>query len=161
MTVTEVASGRRSLLVWGIIVLVLVAAGIIGSVLSSVGRWTERDAFDPEGAGPRGTRALVTILREQGIDVVIARDRATAAAAVGPATTLVTPDAPVLSDDAMSELLDSDGDVVVIDPRSRTARMLFEGSDPAGVAPDEPASPECGLADAQRAGPVIPGLLFT
>ena len=49
-----------------------------------MGRWSEKDALDPESAGPQGTMALVTILREQGVEVVVARDRATALSALGP-----------------------------------------------------------------------------
>ncbi|HEX5858723.1 MAG TPA: DUF4350 domain-containing protein [Microbacterium sp.] len=163
MTAVEVeaAPRRRTALVWTVIAVVLVTAGVIGAGLSSAGRWAEKESLDPESAGPQGTMALVTILREQGVEIVVARDRASALSALGPDATLVAPDAAVLSDEAMAELVDAAGDAVVIDPRSRTARLFFGDAESAGVAPDAPVGPGCDQADAARAGAVVPGLLFT
>ena len=53
----------------------LLVIGAIGAGLSGLSHWAERDVLDPDSAGPDGTRALVEILRDQGIDVVVARDR--------------------------------------------------------------------------------------
>jgi len=157
----EAPPRRRSALVWAGLVTLLLVAGAIGAGISTTGRWSEKDALDPESAGPQGTMALVTILREQGVDVVVARDRESAREALGQGTTLVTPDAAVLSDEAMQELIEAAGDAVVIDPRSRTARLFFGDADSAGVAAELAVAAGCDLADAERAGPIIPRLLFT
>ncbi|MGC5169281.1 DUF4350 domain-containing protein [Microbacterium sp. DT81.1] len=158
---TEVPSRRRSVLAWTALVVVLVAVGLVGAGLSDVGRWAERDRLDPESAGPQGTMALVSILREQGVDVVIARDRDTARSALGPGTTLVSPDAAALSDEAVTELVEAAGDAVLLEPRSRTARLFFGDAELAAVAPEETVDPSCALPDAQRAGAVVPGTTFT
>jgi len=155
------AKRARGAITWIVIVVALVVAAGFGVVLSGIGQWAERGMLDPESAGPTGTRAIVEILRDHGVDVTVARDRATAARELteGPAT-LVLPDAPALSDEAIEELADAASDVVLVDPRSRTLRLAFVGAGPAGAAGADPIEPRCDLPDAQRAGPVAPGAVF-
>src|SRR6187402_3369386 len=138
-----VASGRRRrITAWIVIAAVLIGVGIVGSLLAGTGEWTERDVLDPESAGPSGTRALIEIMREHGVDVVIARDRAAAESALaGGDATLALADAPYLSDDGLTEVTDAAADVVVIDPRSRTLRLLLPGSTAYGVGPGEVVDP--------------------
>lgn len=153
---------RRGAIAWAVIVCTLIAVGLVGAALSSAGQWAEKDALDPEGAGPRGTLALVSILREQGIDVTVVRDRSAAGRALASRpSTLVMPDAPMLSDDALEGLADAALDVVVIDPRSRTARVFFPGATAAGVGGPATASPSCDLREAARAGDIVPATLFS
>lgn len=152
---------RRAVAVWVLIAVAVLAVGAVGGLLSGLGRWSDRDALDPESPAPAGTRAIAQILDEQGVDVVIARSRddALRALAETPAT-LVLPDAPALSDDAVTELAGTAADVVLIDPRARTLRLLLAGASAAGVGDDEPVTPQCALADAERAGQVAPGAMF-
>ncbi|MFC0198705.1 DUF4350 domain-containing protein, partial [Microbacterium arthrosphaerae] len=77
----------------------------------------------------------------------------------GPAT-LVLPDAPALSDDAVAALADATSDVVLIEPRARTLDLLLPGASPAGVAADDAVPPDCDVADADRAGAIAPGGLY-
>ncbi|WP_314506545.1 DUF4350 domain-containing protein [uncultured Microbacterium sp.] len=152
---------RRRITAWAVIAAVLVGVGILGAVLGGIGQWTERDVLDPQSAGPSGTRALVTILGEHGVRVVIARDRAAVEDALAPGgATLAVADAPYLSDDALVELTDAAADVVLIDPRARTLRLLLSGSDTYGVGPGEPVDPGCALPEANRAGAIIPGAIY-
>lgn len=153
---------RRGAIAWAVIVGTLIAVGLVGAALSSAGQWAQKDALDPEGAGPRGTLALVSILREQGIDVTVARDRSAAGRALAARpSTLVMPDAAMLSDDALEDLADAALDVVVIDPRSRTARVFFPGATAAGVGGPATVGPSCELSEAARAGSIVPGALFS
>ena len=157
-----VASGRRRrITAWVVIAAVLIGVGIVGSLLAGTGEWTERDVLDPESAGPSGTRALIEILREHGVEVVIARDRAAAesALAAGDAT-LAVADAPYLSDEGLTEVTDAAADVVLIDPRSRTLRLLLPGSTAYGVGPGEVVDPGCDVADATRSGGIAPGAIY-
>ncbi|KAA9111207.1 DUF4350 domain-containing protein [Microbacterium rhizomatis] len=152
---------RRRAAGWVAIVVALVVVGIAGTVLSGVGRWSERDALDPDSAGPQGTRALAQILRQHGIEVTVARSRDGALAALaGRDATLVLADSPLLSDDRLREVADAATDVVLIDPRARGLRVLLPGSYPDGVAPGTPVAPSCALETARRAGPVTPGVVF-
>lgn len=149
---------RRRVAAWIAIGLVLLVAGGIGAAIAAANQWTERDALDPASSGPAGTRAIAEILRDHGVDVVVARDRDEAAAAlVEVSATLVLPDAPALSDEALEALAARAADVVLIEPRARTLDLLLSGATPAGVAPRGVVDADCDLADARRAGPIEPG----
>jgi hypothetical protein len=152
--------GRRAT-AWIAIAALLVGVGVVGALLAGIGEWTERDVLDPESAGPTGTLALAEILRDHGVEVVVVRDRAAArdALAAG-AATLVMPDAPYLSDDALTEIADAASDVVLADPRARTLRLLLPGSTTAGVGPGSAVAPDCDVAAAERAGDVAPGAIY-
>ncbi|MFC8681006.1 DUF4350 domain-containing protein [Microbacterium ureisolvens] len=153
---------RRRVAAWIAIGLALLVIGGIGGAISAANQWAEREALDPASTGPGGTRALAEILRDHGVEVTIARDRAAAATALaGGSATLVLPDAPALSDDAVAALAGSAADVVLIEPRARTLELLLPGSAPAGVAPDATVAPGCDVADAVRAGAVSPGGLYS
>ncbi|MFB7893177.1 DUF4350 domain-containing protein [Microbacterium sp. NPDC056044] len=153
--------GRR-IAAWVSIGLALLVIGGIGGAVSAANQWAQRDALDPDSTGPGGTRALAEILRDHGVDVQVARDRTAAAEALatGPAT-LVLPDAPALSDEALAELVAGAADIVLIEPRARTLELLLPGSAPAGVAPVAPIAPGCDVEDAARAGAVSPGAVYS
>ncbi len=165
MTVVEPATapptrGRR-IAGWIVIAVILLLVGGVGATLSEIGRWAERDALDPDSAGPDGTRALVEILRGQGIEVIVSRDRQSAARELtGRTATLILPDAPALSDDAVRALTSAAADVVLVEPRSRTLDLLLPGASAAGVAPDFAVQPTCDAPEALRAGAVSPGTVY-
>ncbi|MDN3496415.1 DUF4350 domain-containing protein [Planococcus sp. APC 4015] len=151
----------RRVTVWIAIGVALLVVGGIGGALGGLGEWNERDALDPESAGALGTRAVVELLRDQGVDVVIARARDDAERALrDDDATLVLPDAPALSDDGLARLGDAATDVVLVEPRSRDLRVFLPGTATAGVALDSPVDPACDLAEAERSGPVAPGRTF-
>lgn len=153
---------RRRIGVWIAIGVVLLVVGAGGAALQAASQWAQREALDPESAGPAGTRALAEILRDQGVEVVVARDRAAATRALtrGPAT-LVLPDTPALSDDGLEALIDQATDVVLIDPRARTLDLVLPGATMAGAAPDAVVLPDCESGDAERSGGIAPGALFS
>ena len=145
---------------WIAIVIVLVLVGGIGVVLAGLSQWAQRDALDPDSAGPNGARALAQILREQGIEVVVARDRAAVRDALSPGATLVLQDMPALSDAGVRTVSEGFDDVVLIEPRARTLRLLLPGSSPAGFAADQAVAPGCDLPEAERSGSVAPGAVY-
>ena len=152
--------GRR-IGTWVVIALVLLLVGTAGAAISSLSEWSQRGVLDPESAGPQGTRAVVEILREQGVDVRVARSRDDAAELLAAgAATLVLPDAPALSDEALEALADEAADVVLIEPRSRTLSMFLADAAPGGVADGDAVAPACALPAAERAGAITPGVLY-
>jgi hypothetical protein len=165
-TAAPASSRRRRVAAWVAIAFVLLVVGGIGGAVSAANQWAQRGALDPDSSGPDGMRAVIEVLRDHGVDVVVARDRAAAAETLeeGPAT-LVLPDAPALSSDAVAGLAGTADDVVLIEPRARTLDLLLPGSAPAGVAPGgadaESLEPDCEVQDAVRAGPVSPGGLYS
>ena len=154
-------SRARRVGTWIAIGIAVVVVGLAGWAMSEIGAWSERDALDPESSGPLGTRALAEILRDQGVEVIVARDRATATEALeAHEATLVLPDAPALSDRAVEGLGDAATDVVLIQPRSRDLRVFLPGSSAAGAAPSGAIAPACDLPEAVRSGAVAPGMVF-
>lgn len=162
MTDVRPTSRRRAVAAWTVIGLVVVLVGILGSVISGAGQRAQRDALDPESAAPQGGRALARILAERGVDVVVARDRATASRALseGPAT-LAIADARYLADETLTTLADAAPSVVLIDPSSRDLRLLLSGSRSTGVAPEGSVEPRCEDEAAGRAGTIEPGDVFS
>jgi hypothetical protein len=146
---------------WLALVAALAVVGLIGTTLV-FGGWTPRDALDPESPAPEGTRALVRVLEQQGVRVVIARDRAAAErelSAAAPAT-LVLRDAPMLSDAGLARLAAEARDVVLIEPRSRSLDLLLDGSSLADVVEERPVDPSCDVPAARAAGPSRVGELY-
>ena len=155
------ASRRRRVGGWVVLVVVVAAVGIVGAVLTSLVQWTQRDVLDPGSAGPRGTRAIASLLADRGVDVDIVRDRQQALTALGSDNaTLVLGDSPYLSDRAFTELTDAATDVVLIDPASRGVRVLFPGAEVIGFSAATAVAPSCDLPEARRAGRIVPGVLF-
>lgn len=146
---------------WAVIGAVIVVVGIIGAVISANMRFNAYDRLDPDDPGPDGMRALARILSDQGIDVIVTRDVASAEAALGEGeNTLVLPDSPLLSDAQLTALAQHADSVVVSDPRARSIRLLFDGRIQ-GYGTAAPVAPDCDLPVAQRAGDVSVGATFT
>jgi hypothetical protein len=73
----------------------------------------------------------------------------------------VLPDTPALSDEGLRSLAEAAADVVLIDPRARSLRLLLPGAEPAGFGTGELVEPACDVRDAQRAGSILPGALYS
>jgi len=160
------ASRRRRVPGWVWIGATILVLGALGAWLSGSGQWSQRTALDPESAGADGTRAIVQLLREQGVDVEIARTRDDARALLaaaddaGEAATLVTSDSPYLSDDALGALFAAAEDVVLIGPRARSVELLIPAASTGGFGSSDPVAPGCELPEAVRAGTIIVGRTF-
>ncbi len=151
----------RTALAWAGFTAAVIVVAIVGGLLAQSAAWSERGALDPESAGPDGARAVVRVLETEGIEVRVARDRAAAEAALADSdATLALPDVPGLSDAAVRALSEGAGEVVLLEPRSRTLRLLLPGSAPAGAFADEEVSPACSFPPARRAGDIVAGELF-
>ncbi|MDY0830386.1 DUF4350 domain-containing protein [Microbacterium sp. BG28] len=145
---------------WAVIGAAIIVVGIIGAVVSANMRFSAYDRFDPDDPGPDGMRALARILSEQGIDVVVTRDIASAEAALREGeSTLVLPDSPLLSDAQLTSLADAADSVVVSDPRARSVRLLFDGRIQ-GYGTAAAIAADCDLPVARRAGAVSVGATF-
>lgn len=151
---------RRGLWAWIAIGAALLLVGAAGAAISS-NEWFAKGLLDPESAGPVGARALAEILRENGVAVDVVRTRDAARDAVGADTTLVLSSTAVLSDGAVRDVTSRAGDVVLVDPAGRDIRLLFDGAGVGGFGPADPVPAECAQPDAERAGSIAVGTLFT
>lgn len=112
--------------------------------------------MDPTATSPNGARALITLLREHGVEVVEAADIAAVEAAARPDTLLVVVQTYHLVDEAILDRLAAlPGDRLLVEPMSRTrealAPQLKLGK---GAAFGGGGHLDCALREAQLAGAV-------
>jgi hypothetical protein len=112
--------------------------------------------MDPESTSPGGARALVTILREHGVDVVAASDIAAVERAARPDTLILIAQTFYLSDDdeMLGRLAALPGDRLLVAPVSRIREQLAPGLEISGQTTFGDSKPGCDLREAQRAGEV-------
>ncbi|MCW2163855.1 protein of unknown function (DUF4350) [Microbacterium hydrothermale] len=151
VAVARPASRGRAALGWVVLVVGLLLVALVGGLFVYAG-YTQRAVLDPESAGPDGTRAVVRILEQQGVRVVVARDRDAAERALtGSDATLVMRDAPMLSDDTLRGIASTARHVVLVEPRSRALDVLVNGSSLGGFADDTAVTAACELPAAANA----------
>jgi Domain of unknown function (DUF4350) len=115
--------------------------------------------MDPESTSPEGARALVTILREHGVDVVAAGDIAAVEHAARPDTLLLVAQTFNLYDeDVLRRLAALPGDRLLVAPASRTREELAPEIRLGGSTTFGDTDPDCDLREAIRAGKVQFGL---
>src|SRR5205085_4938611 len=116
--------------------------------------------MDPESTSPEGARALVTIMREHGVDVIAAGDIAAVEGAARPDSLLLVAQTSHLSnDDVLRRLAALPGDRLVVAPTSRSREQLAPEIRLGGstIAFGD-AKPDCDLREANRAGQVQLGI---
>ena len=115
--------------------------------------------MDPESTSPEGARALVTILRERGVDVVAADDIAAVERAARPDTLILVAQTFYLYDDDLLRLLAAlPGDRLLVEPVSRTREILAPQIRLSAATTFGENKPDCDMREATRAGEVQFGL---
>ncbi len=110
--------------------------------------------MDPASTGPDGTHALVTLLRELGVDVVVANSTSDVEHAARPDTLILVGESQYLSDDSQLErLAGTPGDLLLVEPTARTREALLPGVRISGASAFD-SGPNCTLREATRAGSV-------
>lgn len=161
MTGTAVREkGRlRSALGWVAIAAAVIVFALLIAALS-FGAPDSRGALDPESAKDSGTQALAELLRDQGVEITVARTRADAVATVDENTTLVLADPFSLSDDAVAELVEPSDHTVFLSSATRLLRLLDLGENAA--PPASGAIPaRCDLPELANIGSVQPDRFFS
>lgn len=161
MTSTAVRStGKlRSALGWLLIaVLVIAFALVIGSI--SISTPQSRGALDPDSAKESGSAALAELLRDQGVEITIARSRAEAVAALDDDATLAMADPYALSDEAVKELVAPAENVVFLSSASRLLRVFDLGENATPPAAEQ-FTAECSQPELANIGSIRPDRFFT
>ncbi|ODQ94901.1 DUF4350 domain-containing protein [Mycolicibacterium holsaticum] len=130
--------------------LVIVALALLTTYLTTP---TPGGRMDPTSTSADGARALVTLVRERGVDVVEASDIAAVEAAARPDTLIVVVQTYFLVDsDILHRLADLPGDRLVVQPISRTREILAPQVERSGTTDYGSDQPDCDLREATRAG---------
>ncbi|MFJ1705804.1 DUF4350 domain-containing protein [Kitasatospora sp. NPDC088346] len=145
----------------------------VGVLLGGIGHDSPWAPLDPRSPDPEGTRAAVTLLGREGVDVrTVEGESALADALREPATTVVLPRPDLLSRAQLARLgavpRGSGNRLVLIAPRQTALDALVPGvtvvTDPdgiPGVAVTISTAPGCRLPEAVRAGSAeLGGLLY-
>ncbi|EUA86742.1 hypothetical protein I551_6863 [Mycobacterium ulcerans str. Harvey] len=110
--------------------------------------------MDPESTSGSGARALVTLLREGGVEVVVANTVAGVENAARADTLLLVAQTQYLANNALLNRLSRvPGDLLLVEPTARTRRVLTPKLR-VGAAETLAIRPDCPLREADRAGTV-------
>jgi hypothetical protein len=145
---------------WVVLALVVVVAvATVGTLLTAS---RPGAPMDPKSTSPDGVRALVTLLRDRGVEVVEARSVADvegAARGSQPGDTLIVfaETFRLTDDEQLRRLADLPGDRLLVEPASRAREALAPELRSDGVSSFAPR-PNCVLREADRAGDAQLGL---
>ncbi len=110
--------------------------------------------LDPESTSPDGAHAVVTLLRDQGVDVQVACTAADAVRMSGPDALLLVAQTYYLYDDAVVSALEAaQGDLLLVEPNTQVRKALAPDIRfaPKGAIGGQP---NCDLREANQAGTV-------
>ncbi|ROQ97718.1 uncharacterized protein DUF4350 [Streptomyces sp. 2132.2] len=137
---------------------ILIVAAVTLAALASGSR---HGRLDPRSADPDGSRAVAELLRARGVTTRVVTTAREAAAAAGPATTLLVTDPDRLGESrlrAIRSAIDlSGGRTVLLAPGSPSLRDLAPAARTKGTAFDEDLDPGCPLPAAATAGRAATG----
>ncbi|MDT5226100.1 MAG: hypothetical protein QOG19_3507 [Mycobacterium sp.] len=155
MTATLSATGPlRQRRPWRGVLLTLAALAIVASITTYLTAPRPGGTMDPEATSPSGAHALVTLLREGGVEVIVASSVADVERTARPATLVLVAQTQYLTDNALlGRLADAPGDLLLVDPTSR-ARTVLTPKLRVGTASEFNNEPNCPLREANRAGSV-------
>jgi hypothetical protein len=150
---------RWKTLRWVLLALVVIVAVSALSTYLTAPRTGGR--MDPEATSPDGAHALVALLEDNGVEVVTADDIATVERSTRPDSLLLVAPTPfLLDDDRLQRLKDRPGDVLLVEPVSRTREALAPKIRSAADT-SFGGDPHCDMREATRAGKVQLGLSDT
>lgn len=158
-TAERAPRGRRvrSLLGWAVVV-ALVLGGVFVAIQVGVRMPDQRGSLDPESVGDSGSMAIAQILEDNGVEVSVFRSRTEARSALDGDTTLVMANPYTLSDEGITELIDSADRVVFLSSSTHLLNLLRIGDN---AAPDSsPVQAECDVPEFADVGTIRPDRLF-
>lgn len=149
------ASERRWALRSPLLLLAALVAVTVGlALLAARGN---QGRLDPESFAPQGSHALAQLLRDNDVEVVVARDLAVARKALGPRpgrTALLVTIPDLLPADAMRDLIDRAGPTVLVEAGGPVVTAAVPQLEAVGAAEVQGREPGCGLRLARNAGRV-------
>jgi hypothetical protein len=142
---------------WRWVVLALAAIGAVAAIGTFLTAPRPGGQMDPASTSPEGAHALVTLLREHGVEVVVAGSVAEVENAVQPGTLLLFAQTQhVTNGSLLRRLAATSGDLLLVEPTSRARAALAPGIRNSGASVLD-STPDCALREANRAGSVAFG----
>ncbi|RFZ47612.1 hypothetical protein DAVIS_00325 [Mycobacterium marinum] len=139
---------------WRGVLLTLAAVTVIASIATYLTAPRPGGTMDPESTSGSGARALVTLLREGGVEVVVANTVADVENAARADTLLLVAQTQYLANNALLNRLSRvPGDLLLVEPTARTRRVLTPKLR-VGAAETLAIRPDCPLREADQAGTV-------
>ena len=139
---------------WRWVILTLVGLAVIAGVGAYLTAPRPGARMDPKSTGPDGAHALVTLLRDGGVEVVVADSIADVEHAARPGTLILVAQSQYLTDDALLDrLAKAPGDLLLVEPTVRTREALMPGLRMSSTSTFD-VEPNCTLREANRAGTV-------
>jgi hypothetical protein len=136
------------------LLLALVVVSVVAGVTTYLTAPRPGGRMDAASTSSEGAHALVTLLRDHGVDVIVADDIAAVERAARPDTLVVTVQTlHLVDDDVLRRLAAVPGDRLVVEPVSRTRESLAHEIRRA-AAGSFGGPPDCDLREATRAGDV-------
>lgn len=135
------------------VLLGIVVVGIVFTITTVMTAPRPGGRMDPTATSSEGAHAIVTLLRDHGVDVIVADDVAAVERAAQPDSLVVTVQTRNLVDeDLLRRLAAVPGDRLVVEPASKTREILAPRVRRSAGTVGGP--PECDLREATRAGDV-------
>jgi hypothetical protein len=152
-------TATRRMWLWGTLVLVvIVVVSLAGGYLTGT---RPGGRMDPNATGPAGAHAVVALLRDRGIEVVVAGSVEDVTRAARPdALVLVAETQRIVSAELLHRLTGLPGDLLLVAPDAR-ARKTLTPDIRSGPARSFTRQPGCSLREAERAGAVDLGTTAT
>lgn len=153
-------TGRLRTARWVLLTLVVIVVLAAATVYLTAPRPGGR--LDPASTSPDGTHALVSLLRDHGVDVITADDVGEVQRAARPDTLLVVAQTVFLSDrETVDRLAQTPGDLLLIAPAALTREKLAPQLRAGKPTEFGGGDPDCELPEANRAGAVQIGATDT
>ncbi|SPM39954.1 membrane protein [Mycobacterium numidiamassiliense] len=150
-TASGPASRWRS---WRLAILLLVVLAVVAGIGAYLTTPRLGDRMDPESTQPDGAHALVTLLRQGGVEVVAADTISDVEHAARADTLILVAQSQYLTDDTLLDrLAKAPGDLLLVEPTARTREALMPGMR-ISPASNFDSDPNCTLREATRAGSV-------
>lgn len=141
---------RRS---WRWVVVTLLVLAVLAGVDAYLTAPRPGARMDPSSTGPDGARALVELLRNAGVDVVVANDIADVERAARPDALILVAQSQYLTDTLLDRVAKIPSDLLLVEPTTRTREALLPRLRVSGASGFD-TDPNCTLREAVRSGPV-------
>lgn len=139
---------------WRWVLATLIAIAAVAAISTYLTAPRPGGRMDPASTGPEGAHALVALLRDRGVEVVVADSIADVEHAMRPGTLLLVAQTQYLSNkELLHRLAKTPGDLLLVEPTSRARAALTPGLRTDGISTFD-SEPNCALREANRAGSV-------